>query len=684
MKISEVLDRRLPDLPAIRKGYGAIGIDIGSRTSKAALLTDGELHLSLIGTGFDMQETANELIENLLEESGLRFDRIDHIAGTGYGRVGLNFPNKSVSIISEISCHALGMHYLDADTRTIIDIGGQDSKAIKIDASTGKVIHFVMNDKCAAGTGRFLEMVADLLGLSTEELGRASLRSRKDLTVNSTCVVFAESEIISFRARGETPEDIAAGVHFATASRVFAQLKRVDPEPCLRFSGGVSNNEGMLRAFEDLTGEEIRRPKLDAVFAGCLGAAIHALRAAAERDRAEDYSFANYRKAAGLRGNTRLLLEEAIGKSSETFTAKKDGAKRVGYYCSYTPLELFSAAGVRHRRMMHAGTPEEVALGERLTQSTVCDFIKGALGAFENGNPVNKALDVVFSFHTCVGMLKTAESIRLHYVPAEIFTLPRKAYSENSREQFCREFKNLKESLEKLTGRPLRDEMIREQIALYNQARQRIRDISELRKRPDPPITGAEFLEIIKGYYYIEPRDYLPLLDRVHRALALVPESGRRPVRLLMLGGIVGDGDTRLARILEEDLGARIVAEDHCTGLSAVYCDRPEGGDPLRALSDGYLDQAPCAVMTPVSKRVDFAARLIEEYGAEGVVFSFMKFCSSYGMAKSLFIKRFHELGLPVLELVIDYSQNDDGQIKTRAEAFIEVLEERRRERKDA
>jgi benzoyl-CoA reductase/2-hydroxyglutaryl-CoA dehydratase subunit BcrC/BadD/HgdB len=127
------------------------------------------------------------------------------------------------------------------------------------------------------------------------------------------------------------------------------------------------------------------------------------------------------------------------------------------------------------------------------------------------------------------------------------------------------------------------------------------------------------------------------------------------------------------------------VAEDHCTGLSTVYDDRSEDGtDPLGTLSDGYLDQAPCAVMTPISKRVDFAESLAQEYKVEGVIFAFMKFCSSYGMSKSLFINRFHELGIPVLELVIDYSQNDDGQTKTRAEAFVEVLEERRRERKEA
>ncbi|MDR3354364.1 MAG: acyl-CoA dehydratase activase, partial [Synergistaceae bacterium] len=266
LNVNDVIDGRLVDKILDNGKYKVIGIDIGSRSSKAALLHDGKLYTALLGTGYNMQETANELLGVLFENAGIALDDIDYIVGTGYGRVALKFGNVPLQIVSEISCHGMGVHFLDASTRTIIDIGGQDSKAIKIDAQTGKVINFVMNDKCAAGTGRFLEKVANILGYTTQELGEVSLRAKKEIPINSTCVVFAESEIISLCAAGERPEDIAASVHNSTASRVYTLIKRVDMEPGLRFSGGVSNNDGMIRAFEDLTGESIPKTKLDAIF----------------------------------------------------------------------------------------------------------------------------------------------------------------------------------------------------------------------------------------------------------------------------------------------------------------------------------------------------------------------------------------------------------------------------------
>jgi predicted CoA-substrate-specific enzyme activase len=275
VQITEVIAKeRIPQLIEV----GAIGIDIGSRQSKAVLIHGKELHTVITASGVDSQETAERLIDKLLRATQMPRSEITYIVGTGYGRVAMKFHEISSSIMTEITCHALGAHFLNAGTKTIIDIGGQDCKAIKIDPDNGRVIEFLMNDKCAAGTGRFLEKTAEMLGYQLEELGERALESKKKLEISSQCVVFAESEIISLKANGERREDIAAGIHFATARRVKNLVNRIGLDPELVFSGGVSNNPGMKQALEELLKNPIKTTKLDMVYCGALGAAVLAQR----------------------------------------------------------------------------------------------------------------------------------------------------------------------------------------------------------------------------------------------------------------------------------------------------------------------------------------------------------------------------------------------------------------------
>jgi predicted CoA-substrate-specific enzyme activase len=263
-----------PTVVAELSGDKTVGFDLGSRTSKAVLLAEGKLHTAIIPTGIYMQQTADKLFSRLLKQSGYAREQIRYIVGTGYGRIALGFAEIPSKVVTEISCHAMGAHFLNAKTKSIVDIGGQDSKAIKVDTRNGKVVEFIMNDKCAAGTGRFLEKAANLLGLTVEELGQAALNADKPSDISSQCVVFAESELISLNARGERRENIAAGIHLATARRVKNLVNRLGLEPDLVFSGGVSNNIGMWKALEDLLGHPISVVKLDTVYAGALGAAV--------------------------------------------------------------------------------------------------------------------------------------------------------------------------------------------------------------------------------------------------------------------------------------------------------------------------------------------------------------------------------------------------------------------------
>lgn len=255
-----------------------LGIDVGSRQAKAVLVRGKEIHTAITASGVDAQETADRLLRRIVKQTGIARGDIAGVVGTGYGRIALSFEDIRTDVVTEISCHAMGAHWLNAGTRTIVDIGGQDSKAIKVDPDSGRVVEFVMNDKCAAGTGRFLEKIAELLGFTLEELGPRALRANRRIEITSQCVVFAESEVISLKARGERPEDIAAGIHFASARRVRNLVNRLGLEPQLVFSGGVSNNPGMKHALEEVIGHPIQATKIDMTYAGALGAAIFAQR----------------------------------------------------------------------------------------------------------------------------------------------------------------------------------------------------------------------------------------------------------------------------------------------------------------------------------------------------------------------------------------------------------------------
>ncbi|BCG59125.1 2-hydroxyacyl-CoA dehydratase [Paenibacillus sp. URB8-2] len=668
MLIQEVVDVRLLDKIT---GGSVIGIDIGSRTGKAVLLSRGQVYTSSVYTGINMQETADELLEDLLDQSALKRSDIDYIVGTGYGRIALQYSDISSQIVTEISCHAMGAHYLNADVRTIVDIGGQDSKAIRVDPLTGGVVEFVMNDKCAAGTGRFLEKVAEILELTIDELGQEAVKSGSPSEISSQCVVFAESEVISLRAKGETRQDIAAGIHFASAKRVRNLLKRVGIEPGLIFSGGVSNNIGMRKALEDLSGHPLIEAKIDTIFAGALGAAIHAL----------NYSKAAITSTQEAEDVFRLDLtglENRIAERQDQLIVNAEDRKKVGYLCSYTPLEMISAAGVSHIRLFKAGDTHTVASGEQITQSVFCDFTKSILGAFKEKDPLYTSLDKIYTFYTCDCIKTVGEAIGEFFTPADIYTLPRIKDKPSSRDFYSSQILSFKADLEQLSGNIITDGELRLQIRQYNEVRKLLTQISELRKRPNPPLSGKDYLDLVKAFYYLPAEELLPLYQGIYDKLAAVPVREDRTIRLFMAGGIIADGDRKLLELIEDELGARIVAEDHCTGLKIASGYIDEEGDPYRALAEGYIDQTPCARMKPLQERVEISGGLATEYQADGVLYAYLKFCPCYGQIKNEFFRHYQQLGIPVLELPIDYSKSDQGQLKTRLEAFIEVLRERK------
>ena len=246
------------------------GVDVGAATAKTVIVADGEiLSYAVIPTGDSVARAAEEVTRAALEHADLSMADLSFIISTGYGRNGVAFANKAAS---EIICHARGVNLLIPAARTVIDIGGQDSKVIGV-RENGTVSDFVMNDKCAAGTGRFLEVMAAVLGLGIEEMGPVSLTSAEPCPISSTCTIFAETEMVTLRADGRTREDLVAGIHKAVASRVTVMGRRVGYREQVVFTGGVAKNLGVKSSLEAGIGLPILIPDEPQVM-GALGAAL--------------------------------------------------------------------------------------------------------------------------------------------------------------------------------------------------------------------------------------------------------------------------------------------------------------------------------------------------------------------------------------------------------------------------
>ena len=255
------------------------GIDIGSLSAEAVLLNDsGILAHSIMLTGADSAKVARRALDSALEQAGVRFEELQGVIATGYGRVVVPFADQH---ITELSCHARGAHYLFPSVRTILDIGGQDCKVLRCDGD-GKLTKFEMNDRCAAGTGRYLELVGRALDIPLEEMGALSLEATAPLAISSRCVVFAKSEVLSLNRKGATKADILAGVHDAIADRVLELVARLGVKSDFVMTGGVAKNIGVVRSLEKKTGSRLLLP-VEPQIIGALGAAVFA----AEKGRSE-------------------------------------------------------------------------------------------------------------------------------------------------------------------------------------------------------------------------------------------------------------------------------------------------------------------------------------------------------------------------------------------------------------
>ena len=251
-----------------------IGIDIGSTCAKTVVLNEKKEFIQefVQPTGWSSVDTAEE-IRQKLEFAGINLsNESSHCVATGYGRISVPYADKAVT---EITCHARGAHFLNPEVRTVIDIGGQDSKVIRLDEN-GAVANFVMNDKCAAGTGRFLEMMARTMEMDLDQMSEAGLTYKEDITISSMCTVFVESEVVSLIAQNKETDDIVHGLNKAVASKTAALAKRVGGEERYMMTGGVSKNKGLVKTLEEKLGTTLVISD-KAQLCGALGAALFAM-----------------------------------------------------------------------------------------------------------------------------------------------------------------------------------------------------------------------------------------------------------------------------------------------------------------------------------------------------------------------------------------------------------------------
>ncbi len=252
----------------------AAGVDVGSTQTKAVVINEAKEIVSraLTDTGANVMLAAQNAFQQSLDNADIREEEVEYVVGTGYGRYKVTFGNTQVT---EISCHGRGAVHMFPNTRTVVDMGGQDTKAIRV-SPTGEIVDFCMNDKCAAGTGRFLGAASAALDIPLGQLGPTALRGERPVKISTTCTVFAESEVLSWLGKGKKIEDILLGVHQSIGARSIGLLRRVGIEEEVTFTGGVALNLAMIEALNQGMGLKVNVSE-DSHYIGALGAALFAL-----------------------------------------------------------------------------------------------------------------------------------------------------------------------------------------------------------------------------------------------------------------------------------------------------------------------------------------------------------------------------------------------------------------------
>jgi len=628
-----------------------IGIDIGSMSTNGVLLNEKKEILSsiIIPTGASSKKAADKTFHQILTEHKLTEKDIDYIVATGYGRIKVPFANE---VVTEITCHARGANYFFPKARTIIDIGGQDSKVIKVDAN-GNVLDFVMNDKCAAGTGRFLEVMARTLEIDLEEMGPISLNGKNNVSVSSLCTVFAESEVVSLIGADHKTADICKGLHLSIAKRITAQVKRIGLEEEIVMTGGVAKNIGVVTEMEKNLGCKIKiseEPQIN----GALGAALIAL------EKAQ----AKIQPSASVSGNS------STGASIAEFSVEDNTLPKIGYFCSYTPVELIRAAGFHPIRIK--GSDKESSSANEVLCGNICPYIKAVVDQKITGN-LEDFKGMVF-VNSCDGMRRLYDAwIKLDEGKKTfnyILDIPKNT-DDAAVYYYANLLKKFKEKLEAYFTLKIHHDDINQSISKYNAVREKVQLFLQKYWSGYIGQSGYEIFSLLKKGVNVLPEKFQEYLSHVMKQKEDVRRDTRDIPRLFVWGSIMEN--ERIMKVVE-DAGAKVVAEDLCNGSRSFDAQINISNDPILSIARRYIKRAPCSRMVNVFERVNNVLSIMQEKSIHGAIYHTLKFCDHNLLDYPVIKKTFHEKNIPLLHLNCDYTMSSEGQIKTRVEAFLEQL----------
>ena len=629
-----------------------LGIDIGSLSTDAVLVNEKReiVAYEVIATGASSKKACDKIFKHILDATKLEAKDLDYVVATGYGRIKVPFANE---VVTEITCHAKGANHFFPDARTVIDIGGQDSKAIKLDAK-GNVLDFSMNDKCAAGTGRFLEVMARTLEIELDEMGELSLTGKDNVSISSLCTVFAESEVVSLIGADQKTPDICKALHVSIAKRVSGQAKRVGLEESVVMTGGVAKNIGVVRELEKKLLCKIKIAEEPQII-GALGAALIALENASAAPKAKPD-------------------EKTADKNEVSIAdAQLDDGKmpKIGYFCTYTPVEIIRAAGY-HPVRIKGITDENGAAGESLLCSNICSYIKTLTDKKVEGQ-LDHLEGIVFT-NSCDGMRRLYDAwIRIDKGEKFNYFLDIPKNSDDASVQyFADEIQTFKERLENHFKLKIQDEDINRTISLYNEMRDNVTEFLQKQWNGYVGYSGYEIYTLLmKGINAVPEKfqDYVSSLTSLMKKIGDVPEKD--PVPKLFIWGSIMENEEIVKMI--EDAGARVVSEDFCTG--SRYFDRKVEitDNPYKSIAERYLKRSPCSRMVDVFGRIKGIVSLIERRAISGAIYHSLKFCDHTLYDYPLVKEEFEKKHIPLLHINCD-SAKSDGQTKTRIEAFIEQL----------
>ncbi|MCP4266944.1 MAG: hypothetical protein GY777_15465 [Candidatus Brocadiaceae bacterium] len=627
-----------------------LGIDIGSLSTDAVLVNEKReiVAYEVIATGASSKKACDKIFKYILDATKLEAKDLDYVVATGYGRIKVPFANE---VVTEITCHAKGANHFFPDARTVIDIGGKDSKAIKLDGK-GNVLDFSMNDKCAAGTGRFLEVMARTLEIELDDMGELSLTGKDNVTISSLCTVFAESEVVSLIGADHKTPDICKALHISIAKRVSGQAKRVGLEETVVMTGGVAKNIGVVRELEKKLLCTIKIADEPQII-GALGAALIALENASATPKVKSVKTDN-------------------NEASIADVQLDDGKMpKIGYFCTYTPVEIIRAAGY-HPVRIKGINEENGAAGESLLCSNICSYIKTLTDKKVAGN-LEHLEGIVFT-NSCDGMRRLYDAwIRIDNGKKFNYFLDiPKNSDEASVQYFANEIQTFKEGLENHFKLKIQNEDINRSISLYNGMRDNVMMFLQKQWNGYAGHSGYEIYTLLKKGINAVPekfQDYVSSLSSLMKKIGDVPEKDSVP-KLFIWGSILENEE--IIKMIE-DAGARVVSEDLCTG-SRYFDKKVEITDnPYKSISERYLKRSPCSRMVDVFGRIKSIVTLIERRAISGAIYHSLKFCDHTLYDYPLVKEEFERKHIPLLHINCDGAKSD-GQTKTRIEAFIEQL----------